>query len=90
MNYHVFHDSFTGDIKHSGIFDLFPKISILENKSGDFGELKAAFKTGASKGSKAPTCATQSAMTYLSGMCQQPALTYTTVTTKRKGEEERN
>ena len=27
MNYHVFHDSFTGDIEHSGIFDLFPKIS---------------------------------------------------------------
>ena len=27
MNYHAFHDSFTGDIEHSGIFDLFPKIS---------------------------------------------------------------
>ena len=25
-----------GDIEHSGIFDLFPKISKKENKSGDF------------------------------------------------------
>ena len=86
MYYHVFHDSFTGDIEYSGI-DLFPKISISENKSRDFGELKAAFKTGTSKGSDAPTHPTQSAMT---GMCQQPALTHTAVTTKRKGEEERN
>ena len=45
MNYRVFHDSFTGDIEHSGIFNLFPQ----ENKSRDFGESKAAFKTGASK-----------------------------------------
>ncbi len=52
-------------------------------------ELKAAFKTGVSKGSEAPTRAHQST-TYLSGVCQQPALTHTAVTTKRKGEEERN
>ena len=26
MNYHVFYDSFTGAIEHSGIFDLFSKI----------------------------------------------------------------
>ena len=39
MNYHVFYDSLTGDIEHSGIFDLFSKISILENKSGYFGRV---------------------------------------------------
>ena len=50
----------------------------------------AAFKTGASKVSEAPTRPNESATTYLSGVCQQPALIHTTVTTKRMGEEERN
>ena len=50
-------------------------------------ELKADFKTGASKGSEAPTHATQSVMT---GVCQQLALTNTAAAYKRKGEEERN
>ena len=90
MNYHVFHDSFTGDIEHSGMFDLFPKISINENKSRDFGRVEGCFQNRRVKGSDAPTRPTQSATTYLSGVCQQPALTHTAVTTKRKGEEERN
>ena len=47
-------------------------------------ELKAAFKTGVSKGSEAPTRPTQSATTYLLGVCQQPALTHTAITTKKK------
>ena len=90
MNCHVFHDIFTGDIEHSGSSVCSPK-SLYEKTSREIlGELKAAFKTGASKGSDAPTRATQSATTYLSGVCQQPALTHTAVTTKRKGEEERN
>ena len=75
MNYHVFHDSFTSYIKHSGIFDLFPKISIYENKSQDFGRVEGSFQNRRVKGSEAPTCLTQSAMTHLSGVCQQPALT---------------
>ena len=67
MNYHVFHDSFTGDIEHSGIFDLFPKISIQENKSGDFDRVEGSFQNRRVKGSEASTRPTQSAIT---GVCQ--------------------
>ena len=54
MNYHVFYDSFTGDIEHSGIFDLFFKISILENKSGGFGRVEGRFQNRCVKGSGDP------------------------------------
>ena len=54
MNYHVFYDSFTDDIEHSGIFDLFFKISILENKSGDFGRVEGRFQNRCVKGSGDP------------------------------------
>ena len=86
MNYHVFHDSFTGDIEYSGIFDLLPK----ENKSGDFGRVEGSFQNRRIKGSQALTHPTQSATTYLSGVCQQSALTHSSVTTKKKGEAEHN
>ena len=85
MNYHVFLDSFTVDIEHSGIFNLFPKISILENKSRYFGELKAAFKTGASKVPR-PRPVLPSLLACVN--CQLSSTP--AVTTKRKGEEERN
>ena len=87
MNYHVFHDSFTGDIEHSGFFDLFPEIPIEENKSRDFGRVECSFQNRWVKDSEAPTCPTQCAMT---SVCQQPALIHTAVAYKRKGEEERN
>ena len=51
--------------------------------------VEGSFQNRRVKGSEAPTHPTQSATTYLSGVCQQPALTHTAVTTKRKGEEER-
>ena len=55
MNYHVFHDSFTDDIEHSGIFDFFPNICIKENKSGDFGRVEGSCENVCVKGSEAPT-----------------------------------
>ena len=86
MNYHMFHDSFTGDIEHSGIFDLFPKI--YEKTSQEIlAEVKVVVKTGALKVLRPRPVLPESAMT---GVCQQPTLTYTAITTKRKGEEERN
>ena len=75
MNYHVFHDSFTGDIDIRESSICSPKSLYKKTSQEILGELKAAFKT---------------ASTNLLGVCQQPALTHTAVTTKRKGEEERN
>ena len=65
MNYHVFHDSFTGDIEHSGIFDLSPQISIEENKSRDFGRVEGSLQNRCVKGFDAPIHPTQSATTHL-------------------------
>ena len=53
-------------------------------------ELKAVVKTGALKVPSPRPVLPQYATTFLSGVCQQSALTRTTDTIKRKGEEERN
>ena len=66
MNYHMFHDSFTGEIEHSGIIDLFPKTLFKKTSQEIWGELIAALKMGELKGSEAPTRPTPSAMT---GVC---------------------
>ena len=88
MNYHVFHDSFTGDIEHSRICS--PKSLYKKTSHEILAELKAVVKTGVLKVPRPRPVQPQSATTYLSGVCQQSALTHTTDTTKRKGEEERN
>ena len=75
----------TSNIRGSSICS--PKSLYKKTSREILAELKAAFETGASKGSEAPTRATQSAMT---GIYQQLALTHTADTTKRKGEEEHN
>ena len=54
-----------------------------------FWRVECSFQNRRVKGSEAPIRPTLSATTNLSGVYQQPALTHTAVTTKRKGEEER-
>ena len=55
MNYHVFNDSFTGDIEHSGSSICSPK-SLYKKTSHEFmRELEAVFKTGPSKVSRPRT-----------------------------------
>ena len=49
MNYHVFHDSFTGDIEHRGSLICSPKSLHKKTSQEILRELKAAFKTGTSK-----------------------------------------
>ena len=90
MNYHVFHDSFTGEHRTFGDLRFVPQnLYIRKQVTRFWAELKGSFQNRRVKGSEAPTRPTQSATTYLSSVCQQPALTHTAVTTKRKGKEER-
>ena len=67
-----------------------PKSLYKKTRQEILGKLKAVVKTGALKVPSPQPVLPQSATTYLSGVCQQSALTHTTDTTKRKGEEERN
>ena len=86
----MFHDSFTVDIEHSGSSICSQKSQYKKTSQEILAELKAVVKTGALKVPRPRSVLPQSATAYLSGVCQQPALTHTAVTTKRKGEEERN
>ena len=49
MNYHMFHDSFTGDFEHSGILICSPKSLYKKTSQEIKGDLKAVVKTGALK-----------------------------------------
>ena len=91
MNYHVFYDSFTGDIEHSGIFDLFFRISIKENKSGEFGRVDSRFQNRCVKSSGDPQPVLPS---LLRPNCPERVNSWLsptpTVPTKKKGKEEHN
>ena len=67
-----------------------PKSQYKKTSNEILAELKAVVKTGALKVAEAPTRPTQSATTYLSGVCQTASSHPHPVSTERKGEEGHN
>ena len=72
-----------------GIFDLFPKISIEENKSGDFGRVEGSFQNRRVKGSEAPTCPTQ-LLRPICQACVNSQLSPSPPPTPPRGREKKN